>query len=93
MELVTLRVRVVFENPGFALPVVTAEGSCNKPGPSMVYDDAEKARVVATTALQSGEEVVGPAVISEYSSTTFVATGWSAQRDRFGNILLEQTSP
>ena len=93
MELVTLRVRVVFENPGFALPVVTAEGSCNKPGPSMVYDDAEKARVVATTALQSGEEVVGPAVISEYSSTTFVAPGWSAQRDRFGNILLEQTSP
>ena len=93
MELVTLRVSVVFENPGFALPAVSAEGSCNKPESSMVYDDAVKARVVATAALQPGEEVVGPAVISEYSSTTFVAPGWSAHRDRFGNILLEQTSP
>ena len=93
MELVTLRVSVVFENPGFALPAVGAEGSCNKPESSMVYDDAVKARVVATAALQPGEEVVGPAVISEYSSTTFVAPGWSAHRDRFGNILLEQTSP
>ena len=93
MELVTLRVSVVFENPGFALPAVGADGSCNKPESSMVYDDAVKARVVATAALQPGEEVVGPAVISEYSSTTFVAPGWSAHRDRFGNILLEQTSP
>ena len=93
MELVTLRVSVVYENPGFALPELSAEGSCNKPEPSMVYDDAEKARVVATAALQPGEEVVGPAVISEYSSTTFVAPGWSAHRDRFGNILLEQASP
>ena len=93
MELVTLRVSVVFENPGFALPAVGAEGSCNKPESSMVYNDAVKARVVATAALQPGEEVVGPAVISEYSSTTFVAPGWSAHRDRFGNILLEQTSP
>ena len=93
IELVTLRVSVVFENPGFALPAVGAEGSCNKPEFSMVYDDAVKARVVATAALQPGEEVVGPAVISEYSSTTFVAPGWSAHRDRFGNILLEQTSP
>ena len=93
MELLTLRVSVVFENPGFALPAVGAEGSCNKPESSMVYDDAVKARVVATAALQPGEEVVGPAVISEYSSTTFVAPGWSAHRDRFGNILLEQTSP
>ena len=93
IELVTLRVSVVFENPGFALPAVGAEGSCNKPESSMVYDDAVKARVVATAALQPGEEVVGPAVISEYSSTTFVAPRWSAHRDRFGNILLEQTSP
>ena len=93
MELLTLRGSGVLENPGFALPAVGAEGSCNKPESSMVYDDAVNARVVATAALQPGEEVVGPAVISEYSSTTFVAPGWSAHRDRFGNILLEQTSP
>ncbi|MCH8176495.1 MAG: hypothetical protein IIC59_15075 [Proteobacteria bacterium] len=91
IELVTLRVSVVFENPGFALPAVSAEHSCNKPDSSMVYDDAVKAKVVATADLQPGEEVVGPAVISEYASTTFVAPGWSARRDLIGNILLEKT--
>ena len=92
-ELVTLRVSVVFENPGFVLPAVSVESSCNKLDPLMVYDDAVKRKIVTTSSLRPGEEVVGPAVISEYSSTTFVASGWSAQRDRLGNILLEKTRP
>ena len=91
-ELVTLRVGVVSENSGFELPELVAPERCNDIDPTTVYADAVKVKGVTKTGLEPGEEVVGPAVISEYSATTFVAPKWSAHRDRFGNLLLERAN-
>ena len=38
--------------------------------------------------LRPGDRIVGPAVIAEYSATTFVASGWSALVDGHANLVL-----
>lgn len=40
--------------------------------------------------LVAGEAVVGPALITETISTTYLATGWQAQKDPYGNLLLRR---
>jgi N-methylhydantoinase A len=35
-----------------------------------------------------GDTITGPALITETISTTYLATGWQARKDRFGNLLL-----
>jgi N-methylhydantoinase A len=47
--------------------------------PSAIY---ERSR------MKAGDRVAGPEVIVELSATTYVATGWSATVDVFGNLIL-----
>ena len=35
--------------------------------------------------------IAGPAIVTEYSATTFIPPGWKGRVDLYGNILLEQT--
>ena len=42
--------------------------------------------------LALGQLVTGPAIIQEWTSTTIVPPGWSAEVDRLGNIVLEATA-
>jgi N-methylhydantoinase A len=39
-----------------------------------------------------GATIVGPALVDQYDTTTYVAAGWSARVDRFGNLLLAATA-
>jgi N-methylhydantoinase A/oxoprolinase/acetone carboxylase beta subunit len=36
-----------------------------------------------------GYQVLGPAIIDEWSTTTVVHPGWQASGDSFGNLVLE----
>ena len=47
-----------------------------------------KARVHARESLSNSQAIVGPAVITEYSSTTWLPPGWRARVDSNGNLLL-----
>jgi N-methylhydantoinase A len=40
-------------------------------------------------SLASGQIVSGPAIIEEWTMTTFVPPGWLAQCDDYGNLILE----
>ena len=42
-------------------------------------------------ALQTGNELNGPAIIQQYDSTTVVEPGWSGRVDRWGTLRLERT--
>lgn len=42
------------------------------------------------TALRETGRWKGPRLITEYSSTTFVAPGWTLRADRAGNLHLER---
>jgi N-methylhydantoinase A/oxoprolinase/acetone carboxylase beta subunit len=47
---------------------------------------------LARADLNPGETFEGPAIITEYAATTFVATNWSVVLDGFGNLLLQKQS-
>lgn len=38
--------------------------------------------------LKAGNRIAGPAIVTEYSATTFVPPGWSGRVDPHGNIVL-----
>ena len=40
-------------------------------------------------ALQAGNRLVGPAIVTQYDSTTVIPPGIEASVDRFGNIIIE----
>jgi N-methylhydantoinase A len=40
--------------------------------------------------LRPGDAFDGPAVVEQYDATTYVAPGWSARTDEFGNLVMEQ---
>lgn len=41
--------------------------------------------------LETGATIGGPAVIEQYDTTTYLASGWRAHVDRFGNVIAEDT--
>jgi N-methylhydantoinase A len=45
--------------------------------------------VYARDALRPGDSFAGPAVVEQYDATTYVAPGWKAAVDGFGNLVLE----
>ena len=40
--------------------------------------------------LRKDTELEGPAIIIEYSATTYVAEGWQARVDQYSNLLLSK---
>ena len=43
------------------------------------------------SALQTGNELSGPAIIQQYDATTIVEPGWSGRVDQWGTLRLERT--
>ena len=43
------------------------------------------------SALQTGNELSGPAIIQQYDATTVVEPGWSSRVDQWGTLRLERT--
>ena len=74
------------------LPGANTSDACNNVVTSEVYAQEDGISVVAREALQQGEKLDGPAVITEYSATTYVAPGWCAATDQFGNLRLQRVS-
>lgn len=90
VEAVTVRVTVSAPGP-------TLEPSRLEPGDGLperatvrVHLDGgwEEARRIERDALGAGVDVPGPAVITEYSSTTWVPRGWTATADEWGCLHL-----
>ncbi len=78
VELVNLKVHVEASAADIELP----EWNRTKQGGSDTY--------VAKDSLEVGDVVTGPVSITEQHSTTYVAEGWQATLDRYGNVLLSR---
>jgi N-methylhydantoinase A len=50
----------------------------------------QRAAIYDRSKLRAGIRFTGPAVVAEYSATTFVPPGWGARVDGYENILLER---
>ena len=55
-----------------------------------IYGSVEPAHVYRRQELRKDTELEGPAIIIEYSATTYVAEGWQARVDQYSNLLLSK---
>lgn len=87
IELVNVRVRATEKRQSFELPQWQPEQ-----GSKEAFTDMpgikEPVRVINRAALANGQQINGPALIIETSSTTWLAEGWMAQVDDVGNFKL-----
>lgn len=90
IELLTIRVNVSTANKSFRLPELSVEHSCNNIRHIKVYGESEQAILLSRSTMAQGECVRGPAVITEYSATTYIESDWSAEVDKLGNLILQK---
>lgn len=90
IELLTIRVNLSTEKKPFALPRLITGPHCNNIRYCKVYGDTTQAKLLARADLYPGELIEGPAIITEYAATTFVARDWSVAADDFGNLVLQK---
>ncbi len=96
-EIVNLRAVGVGKVP--EPPVLTAgeQGSADASqsvvGEHQIYREGDwiPAKIYDRGKLKTGNRVPGPAVITEFDSTTVVLSGYCAEIDRFANILINPT--
>ena len=86
VELVNVRVRIVERRQSFALPEwhsteVASNRFTTMPGIK------EPVAVINRAGLKVGQKINGPALITETSSTSWLAQGWRAEVDSVGNLL------
>lgn len=90
IELLTIRVNISSQRTPFTMPHISAAQHCNNSQHCKVYGETEEAKLLARDALQPGVTLEGPAIITEYAATTFVAGDWTAVVDEFGNLVLSR---
>lgn len=89
VEVVNIRVALLSERDK---PELVAEAVSREPAQTIQLTGvAQAATLIARTALPVGEVLRGPALITETVSTTYLAPGWSARKDGYGNLLLQRS--
>jgi N-methylhydantoinase A len=94
IELVTLRVRAVLKSPQAGAHKESAELAARgglAPERTLIFFEGKKiaAAIYDRDALRPGQKYLGPAVVTEYSATTFVPPRTQFWRDRVGNLLIQ----
>ena len=87
IELVNVRVRVIKKQQSFVLPK-WRQTEQNKQEYTVMPGIGAPVLVINRAGLKVGQQIKGPALITETSSTTWLAEGWSAEVDEVGNIKL-----
>ena len=90
VEIVNLRVSVSAPAISFGLSDCSVEDglynfSVREPG----INDKNR-ELTQKQILKDGGKIVGPAVISHHTSTSYVVSGWQAGLDSIGNLLLNK---
>ena len=92
VEIVNLRTTVYTPARDFSLSNCLIEnGSNNFSETEGKYSDIRKG-LLHKEKLKEGNTINGPAVISQYASTTYVASGWQGHFDVKGNLILTLNS-
>jgi N-methylhydantoinase A len=87
IELVNLRVRVIEEGAQFSVPEWQHSEELDEQFTSMPSMDA-RIPVINRAGLHTNQTINGPALITETSSTTWLAQGWTATVDKVGSLAL-----
>ncbi len=91
IELVNLRVSVKGQSPSFQLPLKQSSRDVviQPQYQTDVYGVSQSVPVYQRDDLLPEQELLGPALIVEKVSTTFVAEHWSSVMDQSGSLLLQ----
>ena len=87
IELVNIRVRVIQQRQSFALPQWRSTEVLKQECTAMPGIE-EAVPVFNRAALKVGQQIKGPALITETSSTTWLEKNWFAEVDNVGNLVL-----
>jgi N-methylhydantoinase A len=92
VEIVSLRLRAVglTEKPALKQAARARTYQAKPQRTVMVYLSPRRTRVPVyeREALQPGAQLAAPSIVIEYGSTTLIPAGWSAQVDRWHNLML-----
>jgi N-methylhydantoinase A len=93
VEVANLRARLVGETPPVELPRARSRGRSARGAIVSVERVVMKGTRVPTPVyardrLQPGNRFAGPAIVTEYSATTYVPRGWQARVDAVENLIL-----
>ncbi len=94
IEVVTVRVRFVVETPEVRLPKSAARRgdglqAALKLRPIFLDGGWRESQVYDRDLLRSGDRIEGPALVTEYSSTTVLPPRCVAEVDVYGNLIIE----
>ena len=87
IELVNVRVRAIEQRQSFVLPKWQATEKLNEQFTTMPGVEGQ-VPVINRAGLKVGQQIQGPALIVETSSTTWLDEGWDAEVDKVGNLKL-----
>ncbi|MDH3527731.1 MAG: hydantoinase/oxoprolinase family protein [Gammaproteobacteria bacterium] len=91
VELVNIRCNLHGRPPDIMLPSLAAADGRQSPDRSVrLAGYAQPVPVWARGALNAGQEMTGPALITETVATTCLPTGWICRVDPVGNLVLER---
>jgi len=91
VELVNLRVGLQGPSPQVVLQAVPAAATAAEWESIRVAGVEAEVPCYERAELLAGREVVGPALVTEQVSTSWIAPGWRCRVDGVGNLLLSQT--
>lgn len=90
IEVVTIRSFAVMQGVSLSLPSPRREGN-----PSVRWRDVfldgqwVKTKILRREEIPLGYVVEGPAIVEEYSSTTLIKEGWSAEVHETGSLVIK----
>lgn len=88
VELVTLRVRAESAAENVELPDCEIKEEAMPVASVSVVAEQDAVSVYDRDVLALGQRIEGPAIVVEAVSTTWIASGWVAENDQAGNLLL-----
>jgi len=90
VELVNLRVGLYGPAVGLCLEEVACQGEVTPVAEGRVYGLDKPVPIFAREALAEGQQITGPALVTEAVATTWLAPGWRCEVDKVGDLLLER---
>lgn len=88
VEVVNLRVGIRGPRPELELPSLATDRPATALKHIRMHGHSRPVPVYARAQLAIGQEIAGPALITEEVATTYIAPHWRLRTDRSGNLLL-----
>ena len=88
IELVNVRVSLKAKHSAIALEEITISSNALAYRKNKMIDLDEDVEVYHRNEIAYGQIIIGPALITETTATTFVENGWQCEMDVFGNLFL-----